>query len=238
MVLFVNVNLGQRVDVYLWDNIYTGTVRYKGCLNSLKGEWVGVELDKAVGTHSGMIKGRRYFQCTDKHGVFVRASRLRFKPIRRYLYNTYHTKERESSCEETLFTRTIPEVKNGPYDPVSISDIYNGNAKNMFEDSGNVFGPRRAFPLRHSVSNSIPAATMLRPRSAALTYTSRPVHNQYSLEDDGFISSPSIPKTHMPFSALHRQVKRGWDGAHYTREMSVHNGRDVMKFNQWNDISE
>lgn len=47
MVLFVNVNLGQRVDVCLWDNIYTGTVRFKGCLNSLKGEWVGVELDKA-----------------------------------------------------------------------------------------------------------------------------------------------------------------------------------------------
>jgi dynactin complex subunit len=45
MVLFENINLNQRVEVLQDDIVYTGTVKYKGCLNGLRGEWVGVELD-------------------------------------------------------------------------------------------------------------------------------------------------------------------------------------------------
>jgi hypothetical protein len=93
-------------------------------------------------------------------------------------------------------------------------------------------------PLRHSVGNKIPAATMKRSKSSmsAFNYTSRPIHSEYDIEDD-FISYPSIPKSHMPYSALRNQVKRGWEGTHYVREMSVGTGRDSMKYGQWNDIS-
>ena len=56
-------------------------------------------------------------------------------------------------------------------------------------------------------------------------------------EKVNFITNPSIPKTHMPHTALIQQVKRGWEGDHYVREMSVYNGRDSIKFSQWNDIS-
>ena len=33
------------------------------------------------------------------------------------------------------------------------------------------------------------------------------------------------------------QVKRGWENAHYVREMSVGTGRDSIKYSQWNDVS-
>lgn len=46
MVLFENINVNQRVEVLRDDgNINSGTVRYKGCINGMRGEWVGVELD-------------------------------------------------------------------------------------------------------------------------------------------------------------------------------------------------
>lgn len=82
----------------------------------------------------------------------------------------------------------------------------------------------------------MPAATMKRPRSVTLTYTSKPIHSDYEIEE-AYISSPSIPKTHMPYTALKRQVKRGWENTHYVREMSVPTGRDSIKRWQWNDIS-
>ena len=96
---------------------------------------------------------------------------------------------------------------------------------------------REYHPLKHLISNTRPAATMRRPRSVTLTYLSEPIHSEYDI-DYSYISSPSIPKTHMPFSALKRQVKRGWENSHYVREMSVPTGRDSMKFSQWNDVSE
>ena len=45
MVLHANVNVGQRVEVLLGGNIYRGIVRYKGCIATKKGDWVGVEFD-------------------------------------------------------------------------------------------------------------------------------------------------------------------------------------------------
>jgi len=45
MVLFENVNVNQRVEVLRDDRIYAGTVKYKGNINGISGEWVGVELD-------------------------------------------------------------------------------------------------------------------------------------------------------------------------------------------------
>ena len=79
---------------------------------------------------------------------------------------------------------------------------------------------------------------MLRPDTTQATfrYRSFPLHTQYSIADD-FESRPTIPKTHMPHSALVKQVKRGFSGARYVREMSVGAGKDVMKMSQWNDIS-
>lgn len=46
MVLFINVYVGQRVEVYWGYGIFRGTVMYKGCLATKHGDWVGIALDK------------------------------------------------------------------------------------------------------------------------------------------------------------------------------------------------
>ncbi|KAK7499298.1 hypothetical protein BaRGS_00009558 [Batillaria attramentaria] len=241
MVLFTNVYVGQTVEVFWGRGIFRGTVQYKGSVATKRGDWVGVTLDRPVGENNGMLFGRRYFQCRDKHGVFVRADKIRFIPSVRCLYDRYHKVADSSYIEEPLFTTSPPEVKNGPYDPVRLSAEDFKRVHSSLGDysmSSALWGKPRQFHLRHAVGSSIPAATMLRPDTAMATfrYRSSPFHTQYSIEDD-FVSRPTIPKTHMPHSALVQQVKRGWGGAHYVREMSVGTGRDAMKFGQWNDIS-
>lgn len=108
-------------------------------------------------------------------------------------------------------------------------------------------GPR--YHLRHSVSNRIPSAMMLRPDNARCRCFS-PGRRRRCLVDspDGatwtddvleedFVSAPSIPQVHVPHSALRRQVWQQGHGLHYPRVMSVNYGRDAVKLAQWNDIS-
>jgi len=45
MVLFENINVNQRVEVLRDGEVYSATVKYKGNINGISGEWVGVELD-------------------------------------------------------------------------------------------------------------------------------------------------------------------------------------------------
>ncbi|KAK3095475.1 hypothetical protein FSP39_015135 [Pinctada imbricata] len=232
MVLHQNINVGQRVEVKIGHMVFRGVVKYKGSLVNRKGDWVGVMLERPVGDNDGMVMGRRYFECNKNQGIFVRANCIRFIPLVRCLYNKYHKVSDRSYVEEPLF-QSVPR----PQVPPQISSQFENQAKSGFAFDDSLFNAKR-YHLRHSVGNQISAATMRRAKTAmaAFRYTSRPIHAEYDIQDD-FITSPTIPKTHMPFSALKRQVSRGWDGTHYVREMSVGTGRDSIKFSQWNDIS-
>ncbi|VDI74154.1 Hypothetical predicted protein [Mytilus galloprovincialis] len=236
MVLHQNVNVGQRVEVKVHNRIYRGTVKYKGAIIHKPGDWVGVSLEKpvedymlTVGDNDGMLMGRRYFQCNNGHGIFVRANCIRFIPLTRWTYNKYHKVADTAEVDEPLFYSS-PKAA----DPTMISEDMERRVKTG-ASFGDPFSRAKRYPLTHSVGNRIPAATMTRSMTS-LSYTTRPIHAEYDIEDD-FISYPSIPRTHMPYSALRNQVKRGWEGAHYVREMSVGTGRDSMKFSQWNDVS-
>ena len=46
MVLFHNINLGQKVGVNLGWSEVRGTVSYKGALSGKQGDWVGVTLEE------------------------------------------------------------------------------------------------------------------------------------------------------------------------------------------------
>lgn len=236
MVLHQNVNIGQRVEVKVRNRIYKGTVKYKGAIIHKPGDWVGVSLEQPVGENDGMLMGRRYFQCTINHGIFVRANCIRFIPLTRWTYNKYHKVADTAEVDEPLFsTYSRPNTS----DPSLITEDMKRRVKIGASLEDSTFGQsKRYYPLRHSVGNKIPAATMTRSASSmsSFNYTTRPIHSEYDIEDD-FITYPSIPKAHMPYSALRNQVKRGWEGTHYVREMSVGTGRDSMKFSQWNDIS-
>ncbi|KAM4687962.1 kinesin-like protein KIF13A [Discoglossus pictus] len=67
------LSLGDQVCI--GDNKF-GTVRYIGRVDFSRGIWVGVELHAQLGKHDGSVKGKEYFRCKPKHGVFVRPGRL------------------------------------------------------------------------------------------------------------------------------------------------------------------
>jgi len=45
MVLYSNVTINQRVELLYHGNVIKGTVKYKGGVNTLQGDWVGIALD-------------------------------------------------------------------------------------------------------------------------------------------------------------------------------------------------
>ena len=54
-----------------------GTVSYIGQVPEIPGigSWVGVALDEPTGKNDGSVKGKRYFECGQNCGVFVRPDR-------------------------------------------------------------------------------------------------------------------------------------------------------------------
>ena len=57
-----------------------GTVRFIGRAEFSKGVWTGVELDEATGKNDGAVKGLRYFQCPENHGLFAKPEKLTLLP--------------------------------------------------------------------------------------------------------------------------------------------------------------
>jgi dynactin 1 len=54
-----------------------GTIRFVGTTSFQTGKWVGIELDDPQGKNSGVVQGKRYFECKTNHGVFVRPSQVK-----------------------------------------------------------------------------------------------------------------------------------------------------------------
>ncbi|KRY34214.1 tubulin folding cofactor B [Trichinella spiralis] len=66
--------VGQRCIVKIGDpqEWKRGKIAYIGETDFKPGLWIGVEYDEEVGKHDGSVNGKRYFQCKDKRGAFVR----------------------------------------------------------------------------------------------------------------------------------------------------------------------
>jgi len=67
-------NTGERCHIQK----HRGTVRYVGPVPPTDGLWYGVEWDTDRGKNDGMVHGKRYFQCKNMHGSFVRPAKLSF----------------------------------------------------------------------------------------------------------------------------------------------------------------
>ena len=72
----VALKTGDRVLV---DGQWPGFVRYIGNLDGSyisSDVFIGIKLDDPVGEHDGILDGKRYFRCPDKHGVIVPRKRV------------------------------------------------------------------------------------------------------------------------------------------------------------------
>ncbi|XP_038245610.1 kinesin-like protein KIF13A isoform X2 [Dermochelys coriacea] len=78
----------------------TGTVRYIGPVDFSAGIWVGVELSVQLGKHDGTVKGREYFHCKPRHGLFVRPGRLSKSPVSTKRCSSTSQSQASSSLEK------------------------------------------------------------------------------------------------------------------------------------------
>ncbi|CAG9796373.1 unnamed protein product [Diatraea saccharalis] len=68
------MTLGECVSLRLSNS--TGVVAYIGPTHFAHGPWVGVALDAPTGKNDGSVGGTRYFECRQRHGIFVRPDKL------------------------------------------------------------------------------------------------------------------------------------------------------------------
>lgn len=65
------IELGSRC--LLGDGFRRGEVKFVGLVKEIGyGFYVGVQLDEPLGENDGSVKGKKYFECEDKFGTFVR----------------------------------------------------------------------------------------------------------------------------------------------------------------------
>ncbi|XP_032242238.2 restin homolog isoform X1 [Nematostella vectensis] len=70
-------SLGDRVVCVLNKRLRTGVLQFTGTTHFSPGEWCGIVLDDACGKNDGSVKGVRYFDCKQDHGIFVHAHKVR-----------------------------------------------------------------------------------------------------------------------------------------------------------------
>ena len=66
--------VGQTVEL---SNGVKATVQFVGSTHVASGDWIGIELEDASGKNDGAVQGRRYFECPQGHGMFIRPSALK-----------------------------------------------------------------------------------------------------------------------------------------------------------------
>ena len=73
----VGLSLSSRVRLLPETDARRGTVSYIGTVPEIPGlgSWIGITLDEPTGKNDGTVKGKRYFECSNNCGVFVRPER-------------------------------------------------------------------------------------------------------------------------------------------------------------------
>lgn len=71
--LINTVEIGSRCKVNVTNGpTKLGVVLYKGLVEGLGGQWVGVKYDEPLGKNDGKYQGKEYFKCPPNYGAFVK----------------------------------------------------------------------------------------------------------------------------------------------------------------------
>eukprot|EP00462_Mataza_sp_D1_P016665 CAMPEP_0175157222 /NCGR_PEP_ID=MMETSP0087-20121206/22076_1 /TAXON_ID=136419 /ORGANISM="Unknown Unknown, Strain D1" /LENGTH=349 /DNA_ID=CAMNT_0016444795 /DNA_START=146 /DNA_END=1195 /DNA_ORIENTATION=- len=68
--------VGRRIKLQTNKGSREGVIRYRGAVHFAMGDFIGVELDDAVGNHNGEHNGRTYFNCGTNRGLFSRIANV------------------------------------------------------------------------------------------------------------------------------------------------------------------
>ncbi|KAF1394082.1 hypothetical protein PFLUV_G00022810 [Perca fluviatilis] len=67
------ISVGSRCKVQVTGQpTKLATVMYVGTADFKPGYWVGVKYDEPLGKHDGIVDGKKYFECENKYGGFVK----------------------------------------------------------------------------------------------------------------------------------------------------------------------
>lgn len=106
-----SIVVGARVRV---KDLGTGTVRFVGETDFGIGTWAGIELRYPVGRNDGSVRGKRYFTCTQGHGIFLRPKTLlKQQRLQQQEYGE-DAKSQVPSTEEPSTVTTTNNVKIVP----------------------------------------------------------------------------------------------------------------------------
>eukprot|EP01117_Protostelium_nocturnum_P006406 TRINITY_DN2310_c0_g3_i2.p1 TRINITY_DN2310_c0_g3~~TRINITY_DN2310_c0_g3_i2.p1 ORF type:complete len:199 (+),score=61.46 TRINITY_DN2310_c0_g3_i2:97-693(+) len=73
-----HIQKGDRVTVPATEGVEErhGEVAYVGTIDGSKGYWIGIKFDGPNGKNDGSLKGKRYFQCEENYGGFVKPNKV------------------------------------------------------------------------------------------------------------------------------------------------------------------
>ncbi|CAO3645620.1 unnamed protein product [Mucor fragilis] len=72
----LHFKVGQRVQLLNKPVLTMGTILYVGKVENKPGHFLGVELDRSVGSNDGSMDGKRYFRTLTNRGIFVKQSEV------------------------------------------------------------------------------------------------------------------------------------------------------------------
>ncbi|KAI8622257.1 hypothetical protein BC830DRAFT_1089873 [Chytriomyces sp. MP71] len=70
--------VGDRGCVVINGERVLGMIKYVGLFDPYpeSGLWCGIKLDRPLGKHDGVVRGKRYFSCEENHGLFVKLDKI------------------------------------------------------------------------------------------------------------------------------------------------------------------
>lgn len=118
----MNLNIN---DIIIIDNKITGKIKYIGNIINKEKEYIGLELNKPIGSNDGSINDCRYFYCKLNYGIFISKEKLITKIQNGYKNNSFGIYDLRVKNKKEKNNKNMNENKNVNNRNIKESDINN-----------------------------------------------------------------------------------------------------------------